>query len=177
MCFQEMRPPVHIFQCAQVCSTIYPAGSVTSVCCRATRCASPARPGPRSATVPPAASALWAAPRWWRRLQCRCCGLPCGPLGCSCSLSRCSPVRTRSRPGGERNSSSLPPSAPLCAPSGIVDSTPVSIVGSAVYYDAVSCSSPDTSPVSSPEPSFRPRLPTYFLSLRNGTRIGNEDYR
>merc|ERR1712168_1746889 len=37
-------------------------------------------------------------------------------------------------------------------------------------------SSPDTSPVSSPEPSFRPRLPTYFLSLRNGTRIGNEDY-
>merc|ERR1712050_430435 len=36
--------------------------------------------------------------------------------------------------------------------------------------------SPDTSPASSPEPSFRPRLPTYFLSLRNGTRIGNEDY-
>merc|ERR1719365_465687 len=27
--------------------------------------------------------------------------------------------------------------------------------------------SPETSPVSSPEPSFRPRLPTYFLSLRN----------
>merc|ERR1711879_69087 len=37
-------------------------------------------------------------------------------------------------------------------------------------------SSPETSPVSSPEPSFRPRLPTYFLSLRNGTRIGNEDF-
>ena len=36
--------------------------------------------------------------------------------------------------------------------------------------------SPDTSPVSSPEPSFRPRLPTYFLSLRNGTRVGNEDF-
>ena len=36
--------------------------------------------------------------------------------------------------------------------------------------------SPETSPVSSPEPSFRPRLPTYFLSLRNGTRIGNEDF-
>jgi len=36
--------------------------------------------------------------------------------------------------------------------------------------------SPDTSPVSSPEPSFRPRLPTYFLSLRQGTRIGNEDF-
>ena len=41
------------------------------------------------------------------------------PLGCS-DLSRCSPVRTRSRPGGERNSSRLPPSAPPCrAPSGI----------------------------------------------------------
>jgi len=37
-------------------------------------------------------------------------------------------------------------------------------------------SSPDTSPISSPEPSFRPRLPTYFLSLRQGTRIGNEDF-
>ena len=37
-------------------------------------------------------------------------------------------------------------------------------------------SSLESSPVSSPEPSFRPRLPTYFLSLRNGTRIGNEDY-
>jgi len=36
--------------------------------------------------------------------------------------------------------------------------------------------SPDTSPISSPEPSFRPRLPTYFLSLRQGTRIGNEDF-
>jgi len=36
--------------------------------------------------------------------------------------------------------------------------------------------SPDTSPTSSPEPSFRPRLPTYFLSLRQGTRIGNEDF-
>ena len=37
-------------------------------------------------------------------------------------------------------------------------------------------SSPESSPVSSPEPSFRPRPPTYFLSLRNGTRIGNEDF-
>ena len=36
--------------------------------------------------------------------------------------------------------------------------------------------SPETSPVSSPEPSFRPRLPTYFMSLRTGTRIGNEDF-
>ena len=40
----------------------------------------------------------------------------------------------------------------------------------------VDTDSPETSPVSSPEPSFRPRLPTYFLSLRNGTRIGNEDF-
>jgi len=40
----------------------------------------------------------------------------------------------------------------------------------------VDSDSPETSPVSSPEPSFRPRLPTYFLSLRNGTRIGNEDF-
>ena len=37
-------------------------------------------------------------------------------------------------------------------------------------------SSPESSPISSPEPSFRPRPPTYFLSLRNGTRIGNEDF-
>ena len=40
----------------------------------------------------------------------------------------------------------------------------------------VDTDSPETSPVSSPEPSFRPRLPTYFLSLRHGTRIGNEDF-
>ena len=48
--------------------------------------------------------------------------------------------------------------------------------GSAEETSGLVESSPESSPVSSPEPSFRPRLPTYFLSLRNGTRIGNEDY-
>lgn len=48
--------------------------------------------------------------------------------------------------------------------------------GSGTEYTTQPETSPDTSPVSSPEPSFRPRLPTYFLSLRQGTRIGNEDY-
>jgi len=43
-------------------------------------------------------------------------------------------------------------------------------------FTAIPDTSPDTSPISSPEPSFRPRLPTYFLSLRQGTRIGNEDF-
>jgi len=47
---------------------------------------------------------------------------------------------------------------------------------SAGEYTTHPDTSPDTSPVSSPEPSFRPRLPTYFLSLRQGTRIGNEDF-
>ena len=44
--------------------------------------------------------------------------------------------------------------------------------GSGAEYTTQPDTSPDTSPVSSPEPSFRPRLPTYFLSLRQGTRIG-----
>jgi len=48
--------------------------------------------------------------------------------------------------------------------------------GSGGEYTTQPETSPDTSPVSSPEPSFRPRLPTYFLSLRQGTRIGNEDF-
>merc|ERR1712037_42689 len=48
--------------------------------------------------------------------------------------------------------------------------------GSGGEYTTQPDTSPDTSPVSSPEPSFRPRLPTYFLSLRQGTRIGNEDF-
>jgi len=48
--------------------------------------------------------------------------------------------------------------------------------GSGAEYTTQPDTSPDTSPVSSPEPSFRPRLPTYFLSLRQGTRIGNEDF-
>ena len=50
------------------------------------------------------------------------------------------------------------------------------ISGSAEETSGLVESSLESSPVSSPEPSFRPRLPTYFLSLRNGTRIGNEDY-
>jgi len=48
--------------------------------------------------------------------------------------------------------------------------------GSGAEYTTQPETSPDTSPISSPEPSFRPRLPTYFLSLRQGTRIGNEDF-
>jgi len=48
--------------------------------------------------------------------------------------------------------------------------------GSSEDFTTQPDTSPDTSPISSPEPSFRPRLPTYFLSLRQGTRIGNEDF-
>ena len=50
------------------------------------------------------------------------------------------------------------------------------VSGSAEETSGLVESSLESSPASSPEPSFRPRLPTYFLSLRNGTRIGNEDY-
>lgn len=113
VCFQEMRPPVHIWQCAQ--------GHPVCEPCKA-------RPEVRH------------CPTCRQRIVGR------ATLVEKIAAQVFTPDKDRS--------TSVMESSP-----GLVDTD-----------------SPETSPVSSPEPSFRPRLPTYFLSLRNGTRIGNEDF-
>lgn len=113
VCFQEMRPPVHIWQCAQ--------GHPVCEPCKA-------RPEVRH------------CPTCRQRIVGR------ATLVEKIAAQVFTPDKDRS--------TSVMESSP-----GLVDTD-----------------SPETSPVSSPEPSFRPRLPTYFLSLRHGTRIGNEDF-
>lgn len=121
VCFQEMRPPVHIFQCAQ--------GHPVCEPCKA-------RPEVRH------------CPTCRQRIVGR------ATLVEKIAVQVFSGTDEKTAGRGEEQFESVAFRSPL----------PRTV------------SSPETSPVSSPEPSFRPRLPTYFLSLRNGTRIGNEDY-
>ena len=132
VCFQEMRPPVHIWQCAQV--VVY-----TYLHCTALETLSSFPQGH------PVCEPCKARPEVRHCPTCRQRIVGRATLVEKIAAQVFSPDKDRATSMLE---SSL----------GLVDS------------------SPETSPVSSPEPSFRPRLPTYFLSLRNGTRIGNEDF-